>query len=184
MTPVTEFRQRNACRNCHQLDCRSEQCLNPDVFPGICKNCQQQGHKLSQYLSERTLTELFAIVQTTDIKNWITLKSSTITVKKSDARRSNVLNLFSKSQKKVKKSHFTLLDAVSETAETEALVPLPTILKSWDQLEVEDNTFDAGAVAKELARNLDIDDTEQDERLTNLRRRAIYLISFDYGVPR
>ena len=68
MTPVTELRQRNACRNCQQLGCRTEQCLNPNVLPGICKNCQQQDHKSSQYLSERTSTEPFAIVQSKDIK--------------------------------------------------------------------------------------------------------------------
>ena len=41
MTPATEFKKRNACRNCQQQEHRSDNCPIPRISPGACTNCQK-----------------------------------------------------------------------------------------------------------------------------------------------
>ena len=48
MTPITEFKRRNACRNCHQMGHKSHECPNPRAFSGTCRNCQEVGHRASE----------------------------------------------------------------------------------------------------------------------------------------
>ena len=48
MTPVTEFRKQNACRNCLQQGHRAEQCQNPRVESVVCHGCGQLGHRKTE----------------------------------------------------------------------------------------------------------------------------------------
>lgn len=175
MTPVTEFRRRNACRNCQQEGHRSTECPNPKVFTGTCRNCQHQGHMSSQCPQSRVFNGTCRNCQqvghrktncpTVTCGNCKNKGHTSFICTEPDRRTCNNCKQAGHTSKdcpeprKGSRLPFTVPGVSTnvgggvEPESTEAPAPKPTVPDAWQEFEAEDNTLDPNEVARELARD-------------------------------
>ena len=175
MTPVTEFRRRNACRNCMQEGHRSTECPNPRVFNGTCRNCQQQGHMSSQCPQPRIFNGTCRNCHqaghrktncpTVTCGNCKNKGHTSAICEEPDRRTCNNCKKAGHVSKdcpeprKGSRLPFTVPGVSTnvggdvEPEPTEAPAPQLTVPDAWQEFEGEDNTLDPNEVARELARD-------------------------------
>ena len=187
MTPVTEFRRRNACQNCQQMGHRAGQCPNPTVENITCHTCGEVGHQCSECPDKVVNMTCYSCggkghrkqqCPRAECKRCGGKGHTVIVCEQPDLRVCGTCkeqgHLSKNCPDKKKKRRWILADESrktletieaidAETAGTQEPVSMPAMTKGWENLEVEDNELDPTALAKSLAQSDMVDDDDEDE---------------------